>query len=413
MLKEKSRWICDYLVKNSKWILPVVLIFAVALTVSVALMAGDGRARESAYMSVEGDEVSEVSVEENAAERTAVPEEVPLEEVRNGAIYTLICTYYNAYAFGDVETIKNISNYLVDTDEIAIPKMSEYVESYSDLVVYTKPGPLENSYLAYVYYKMQVKGFEEQISGMETFYICTDENGELYLNEGDVTEEEMEYIKQISLQDDVIELNNRVNVEYTETLTNNPALHYYIEEFVNEVQKLTGEALAAQIAGNGGEESVALETGTEEGAETVPEQNAADNEQTVVSGPVYAKATTTVNMRSSDSQQADKVDKVSTGTQVEVLEQRVNGWSKVSVNGKEGFIKSEYLQLISTVNSADAIGTVTAIENVNVRAAATTNSDRLGVLPGGTMVDLLAREGEWCKINYNGQAGYVKAEFLQ
>lgn len=416
MLKEKVNMIYGYMVKYSKWLLPIVIIIVVALTVSLALKANDSRQEEAMWASVEDAEILE-DAELSDMQMESMPKEVPFEENTVEGLYTLVCTYFNAYAFGDVEAIKDISNHMVETDEITIPKMSEYVDSYSDVTMYTKPGPIENSYLAYVYYKMQVKGFEDQISGMETFYVCTDENGTLYLNEGDVSEEELEYIREVSLQDDVVELYNRVNVEYTETMANNSELHYYITEFVNEVQKATGEELAAQISGT--EENASQSNGEQENGvapATVEEPQTPSSEEgqtTEISGPVFAKATTTVNVRSSDSTQADKIDKVTNGTKVEVLEQKVNGWSRIKVNGKEGYIKSEYLQLITVVSSDDAVGTVTAKENVNVRSAASTSSDRLGVLPGGTSVDLLSTEGEWSKINYNGQIGYVKSEFLQ
>jgi len=129
-------------------------------------------------------------------------------------------------------------------------------------------------------------------------------------------------------------------------------------------------------------------------------------------GPVYATATTTVNVRKSDSEIAEKITKVTNGTKVEVLEQKVNGWSKVRVDGKEGYIKSEYLRMAEVV-TGEAIGTVTAKETVNVRMAASTDSEKLGVLAGGDTADLLEKIDDWCKINYNGSVGYVKAEFVQ
>ncbi len=129
--------------------------------------------------------------------------------------------------------------------------------------------------------------------------------------------------------------------------------------------------------------------------------------------PIYAKATTTVNVRASDSEQADKVDKVTGGTKLEVLEQKVNGWSKVKIGKTEGYIKSEFLQLLNVASNEAVIGTVTATSNVNVRMAASETADRLGVLAGGEVVDLLGRENGWCKINYNGQIGYVKEDFVQ
>lgn len=415
MLKEKWNLICNFILKHSKIMLPLLLIAVVAIVVSVALGANDSRQQDTEVMQ------GATASMENLPKSTEVPEEegipeVALVENTNGELHTLVCNYYNAYASGDVEALKEITNYVSDTDAISIPQMSKYVEKYPELMIYTKEGPVENSYLAYVYFKMKVTGFEDLISGMETFYVCTKEDGTLYLSTGDATEKELEYIETVSLQDDVVELYNRVTVECRDTFANNEELYHYIQEVVNDVQKATGEELAAQISTENTEDATQNENGAGE-VEEPTQVNEQEPTVTVTSteetGPIYAKATTTVNVRASDSEKADKVDKVTTGTKVEVLEQKVNGWSKVKVNGNEGYIKSEFLRLISVVGAADAIGTVTATSNVNVRESASEDAERLGTLAGGTTVDLLAEENGWCKINYNGQIGYVKADYVQ
>ena len=417
MLKDKMKPVGRFLLKNSKFVLPVVLILAVAVTVSVALKANDDRAQEdTSALKIE----SSVELQPTEAPVAATPEpvtkDIPLEENTNNELFTLICTYYTAYAYGDVETIKSISNYLSETDEIRIQAMSEYVDSYPVVQIYTKPGPVADSYLAYVCYHMTVTNFEDTMPGMETFYICTDEGGKLYLNEGEVSEEELEYIRKVNLQDDVVELNNRVNVECSDVFKNNADLYYYIQEIVKEVQKSTGEVLAAQVSentDNAGEGTGSAENGSEDAVSTQAPAATDVPAQAEPTGPIYAKATTTVNVRVSDSEQADKAGKVAGGTKVEVLSQQVNGWTKIKADDVEGYIKSEYLKLMNTANSADAIGSVTATSNVNVRMSASETADRLGVLAGGETVELLGKENGWCKINYNGQVGYVKEDYVQ
>ncbi|MBQ8823450.1 MAG: SH3 domain-containing protein [Lachnospiraceae bacterium] len=408
MLKEKLRKLAIAILKHSKIIFPIIIIAAVALTVSFALDASESREIEEVVSSSE-----EVEVESSHEEViNTEPPIVSLEKNETGEIYTLVATYYNAYALGDVDTIKSISNYMSETDEIKIKEMSEYIETYPLLEIYTKPGPIEGSCLAYVYFQMTVKDFTDVISGMETFYVCTKEDGTYYLNEGDVSEEELEYIREVNLQDDVVELYNRVNVECSETFLNNADLFYFIQEIVSDVQKSTGEALAAQVAATeeGSEGEV---TDTPDGTEGAPSEGGESAPaQTSEPQVVYAKTTTTVNLRGSDSEQATKVSKVTKGTKVQVLEQRPNGWSKVIADGQEGFIKSEYLNIAETVDASQFIGKVTATTNVKVRSEATTDSDAIGVLVGGDSADLIALEGEWCKIAYDDQVGYVKAEYV-
>ena len=398
MVKEKMLSLKNTLIKHSKFLFPVMIVLVVAVVVFFVLRITNGDA---------ADELIQVTGENLVSEEVVIEipqEEIPMEENTNGDLFTLIITYYNAYATGDVETIQSITSFMDETDKIKIPQMSQYVESYPEMNIYTKPGPKEGSYLAYVYFKMTVAGFEEEISGMESFYVCTDENGKLYMNTGEVTVEEVEYIRAAMLQDDVAELSNRVTEECNTTFKNNADLYFYIQEVVNDVQKTTGEIIAQQNA--------TITESTESGAEGNEGSETTESEAEQPAGPIYATATATVNVRSSDSEIADKITQVSKGSKVEVVEQKVNGWSKVVVNGKSGYIKSEYLQMAEKASN-NTIGTVTATTTVNVRLSPSQNAEKLGVLAGGDSAGLLERVDDWCKINYNGVVGYVKAEFVQ
>ena len=148
----------------------------------------------------------------------------------------------------------------------------------------------------------------------------------------------------------------------------------------------------------------------------MPEQTeglpAQEPEAPAESGSQYASATTTVNVRSSDSEQADKLGKVVSGTKVQVQEVRVNGWTKIVFEGKDGYIKSEYLQMEESGEGQQTIGTVTAVENVRVRAGASEDAEQIGLLAGGESVELIANENGWCKVKYDGKVGYVKADYV-
>ena len=98
---------------------------------------------------------------------------------------------------------------------------------------------------------------------------------------------------------------------------------------------------------------------------------------------------------------------------MEVLEQLANGWSKVKYESKEGFIKSEYLQVDNAVQGGETIGTVTATSNVNIRSEASESASKIGFVVGGDTVDLISRDNGWCKISYNGLIGFVKADYVQ
>lgn len=403
MWKEKIHSIGNYIIKHNKVVLPAVVVVAVAITVSVSLSLSN-RHKEAQQ------EAEIASAASETATETAT-EEVPLVANEEGAIYTLIATYYNAMATGDEETLRSVCDEISDKDMYRYVELSQYIDYYPTLEIYTKTGPEEGSVIAYVYYKISFVGHEEEVPGYQALYICTNDQGGLYIKRGENSEEVNEYIKTVSTQDDVVEFNNKITVEYNELMVDHPEVLQYISELDSQVSIAVGEKLANQVAG----ETQVAEAGTEEGSTDGQDTQTENGEQQEAEdqGPQYVTTTTTVNVRSSDSEQADKLGKVSGGTKLQVLEQRPNGWTEVDYEGKEGYIKTEFLQLAESAAGAESIGTVTATTNINVRASASETADRLGVLSGGDSAELVGTEGDWSKIKYNGQIGYVKSEYVQ
>ena len=403
MWKEKIHSIGNYIIKHNKVVLPAVVVVAVAITVSVSLSLSS-RHKEAQQ------EAEIASAASETATETAT-EEVPLVANEEGAIYTLIATYYNAMATGDEETLRSVCDEISDKDMYRYVELSQYIDYYPTLEIYTKTGPEEGSVIAYVYYKISFVGHEEEVPGYQALYICTNDQGGLYIKRGENSEEVNEYIKTVSTQDDVVEFNNKITVEYNELMVDHPEVLQYISELDSQVSIAVGEKLANQVAA----ETQVAEAGTEEGSTDGQDTQTENGEQQEAEdqGPQYVTTTTTVNVRSSDSEQADKLGKVSGGTKLQVLEQRPNGWTKVDYEGKEGYIKTEFLQLAESAAGTETIGTVTATTNINVRASASETADRLGVLSGGDSAELVGTEGDWSKIKYNGQIGYVKSEYVQ
>ena len=404
MLKDKFGAIINYIVKHSKIVFPVVVIAAVALTVSVALKASNADKLES-----------EPATLETIAEESVVPEVVQDYTMivnEDAAITELINTLYSAMASGDADVLNSVCDEISTQDMLVYQERAKYIESYPVLEIYTKPGPEAGATIAFIYYKVVFAGHAEEFPGYTAHYICTDEQGNLYIKRGENSEEVNQYIVDVMAQDDVVEFNNRVNVEYKELMTEHPELLEYLSEMNTQVKAAVGTELA-QVNTDQTQQTDDAQTpeggeGSAEGTEQTPiEEVPAEN--TVQ----YASATTTVNVRSSDSEQADKLGKVSGGTRLQILEQKVNGWTKVLYEGKEGFIKTEYLDVAESAEGMAGIGTVTATTNINVRASASETADRLGVLAGGESAELLANENGWCKIKYNDQVGYVKSDYVQ
>ena len=405
MWKEKIHSIGNYIIKHNKIVLPAVVVVAVAVTVSVSL------SMNSSHKAAQQQAEAESALAASQAETETATQEVPLVANEEGDIYSLIATYYNAMATGDESTLRAVCDEISDKDMYRYVELAQYIDYYPTLEIYTKTGPEDGSVIAYVYYKIKFVGHDEEVPGYQALYICTNDQGELYIKRGENSEEVNDYIKTVSTQDDVVEFNNKITVEYNELMVDHPEVLQYISELDSQVSIAVGEKLANQVAGDSqNTEGENTEGTTDDGQGTSTEGGDQPAEE---QGPQYVTTTTTVNVRSSDSEQADKLGKVSSGTKLQLLEQRPNGWTKVDYEGKEGYIKSEFLQTVESAAGAEAIGTVTATTNINVRASASETADRLGVLSGGDSADLIGTEGDWSKIKYNGQIGYVKSEYVQ
>lgn len=86
----------------------------------------------------------------NASGEYAVPD-AALELNAYPAVNELIAAYYKAFASGDIDTIDSISEGMSQTRELRIKESAKFIDSIPKLDVYTKPGPLEGSYVVYVY----------------------------------------------------------------------------------------------------------------------------------------------------------------------------------------------------------------------------------------------------------------------
>lgn len=426
-IKAKLEAFKNWLFRYSKIIMPVILVICVAVTVAIAINANKRKiAEEESVEATEDVELPDAVIE--------VPE-VPLEQDAVPEINELFETYYKAVVEGDTDTMSRLMDHLDSMEILKAQETSKYVESYPTLEVYTKIGPKEGTYIAYVYTEVKFADYDKPVPGMRTYYVCTDENGNYYLNEdGEEDENVLSYIREVNLQDDVIDLNNKVAVAYNDMLAEDETLADFILDLNTEIDKNVGEALARAEGSNtpSDEEEPSVE-GEEPSGET-PETEPEPEESSIVVTKV--KATDVVNIRTSDSETADKLGKAAVGDEFTLLEEKGNGWSKISYEGREAYIKSEYLEPSETMqadaeqpeetqeepeqqeqtdnDNVETTGTVTVKENVRVRASASESGEKLGTAYVGEKLEVVMKQADgWTKIKYNGRTAYVKSDYVE
>ncbi|MCM1261688.1 MAG: SH3 domain-containing protein [Butyrivibrio sp.] len=404
-----------WFVKNAKFVMPAVLAVCVMITVFISISASKKEDTREEDIEVNNIVIEDV-VEDDAA--TAQSQEMLLKENDIPEIKELIEKYYAAQVEGDLDTIRSLVDVLDDSEALRIEETSKYLEDFPTLDIYTKPGPVDNSYLVYISLQEKFKDYENPIPGMEVRYVCVDANGRYYINYSDSSDEsELEYMRIASLQEDVIDLSNKINVEYNNMVAGDEELKHFLADFKAEIEKNVGEALAIAEENNAAETAMA---GGEDGTQ----------EPETIKVATKVRAMDVVNIRSSDSETADKLGKAAVGDEFKLIEKIGNGWSKVEYEGSPAYIKSMYLEDVEFEEMASetqsdtgadneeenntVTGTVTATANVRIRSEASETSDKLGLAYEGQKLDMIEQQDNgWTKIMYNGHPAYVKSDYVE
>jgi len=419
----------DWILDHRKVVMPAILIACVLITVFVAVNANQRDTLEK-----EAEAAALAAAEQQTEEEVQEMPVYDLEENAYPEVNNVVRAYYDAQASGDMDTVSSLNTYLNDIQKIKVEELSKYIESYPELNVYTKPGLTENTYVAYVCSEVKFYDLEKTIPGMQTYYIGQDENGNYYINNGTYDDTVSSYIKEVTLQDDVVDLNNKVVVAYNDLLADDADLSEFLAYMKEKINEDVGEILA--------------QADQPEQTEEETEQTADEDNEETTPVTVKARATDVVNIRVSDSEQADKLGKAQVNQEFTVLEQKENGWSKIQYEGQEAYIKSDYLEVISeepaagdttqedasedrqedeaveTTTDTSSVGTastgkapgdkVKAKESVRIRKSASTDSDVLGTAYAGDSFELVMEQADgWSKVKYKGNNAYIKTEYLE
>lgn len=368
--------------------------------------------------------------ESNANEATEAT--VTVETFQENAypeINTLIESYYTAYAAGDIATLNTLATPISANEQGYISLYSQYVESYQNMVYYTKSGLDANSYMVNVYVEVKFEGVETLAPGLDFFYVRTNEDGTLYIdnlysqynmrqNENALDTSVEALINEYEKQADVIALLQDVQQKYESTVASDEAL-------ANMITVTIPNAISEWVATIINQEPTTEEVAEEQPEEEVPveEQPSEEAPEEVVDEPEATSetvtATSTVNVRSAADQSSSKLGQVESGTTLTRI--GTDGeWSIVEYNGSTGYIKSEYLttgtvEEEGTASNAIAEGTViTLTGSTNIREGMSETSDKVGVAYQGEKVTVVMSYAEgWTKVTWKNKTGYIKTDLLQ
>lgn len=397
--------------KNNRHISKIMLLIAVmGLTL---VCTGCGKSKDNT-----SDEVSDNSQEVTMSADTAIVTSPDgMETTTNQDIINLITLYYNALKDGDSATVSSVKKDVSEEEKIRLETRAADIEAYDNILIFDEPGANAGEYIVLIYSETKFVGIDTKAPGLQATYVRTDENGNLYID-SNVDEATLTYVQGVVSGEKIANYYSLVQAAFSDAIASDAALNSYMES----IDAKLDEAVAAKQA------EAAANAAAEEATETA---STATVNETVTT-------TDKVNVRVSDSENADRLGQVEAGTTLTRLEVKENGWSKVDYNGQEGYIKSDFLQSSAPAETTDAAvdnteteattdttaqettetttstasGKVTPKESVRVRASASEDGEYLGTIYLGETYTLYENANGWCKIDYNGKTGYVKSDFV-
>lgn len=314
-----------------------LIVIVVLLAAVIVLVRGCGSDEGSA----EAPEVSEAETQQTGEtdEAEAEPEN-KLEENSHASVERLVVKFMDCLMNGDLETMASITDYLSDEDKNNITARALAYESYSDLKLYTKDGPEEDSYIVYVICDITILNVDTPAPYSICIYVSPkDENGNRYIRYNNVENDEelQSYVAELEQDPEVKALLDDVNARYQEALENDKTLYDFIMNATGRgTEEESSEEAVEEAAEESGEEAAQEEeVQKEEPAEETGEATVQNRE---------TRVTESVNVRAEASTESERLALAYQGDPITQIESYEDGWSKVEYKGLTGYVKTEFLE---------------------------------------------------------------------
>ncbi|BCN31693.1 hypothetical protein [Anaeromicropila herbilytica] len=152
-------------------------------------------------------------------------------------INTLVNKYLEASLKADMDTLKTVMTDTSVVDVKELQKKAEYIEGYKNISCYTKPGPVEGSYIVYVYSEVKILNIDTLAPGLTRLYICTAEDGKLYIFSSEYDDQTKDYIAQTEKDAKVIALIDNVNKKLAAAISSDADLKAFVDKLNQNTNK--------------------------------------------------------------------------------------------------------------------------------------------------------------------------------
>ena len=277
---------------------------------------------------------------------------IELTEEKDSAITELFKTYFNDLKAGDAAALGKI---MVNApDQETVSKEIEYIEDYQNIRCYSRTGLLEGTYVVFVYYEVKFKNIDTLAPSMIREYVCTNEDGTLFINNGNVDGEVAAWLDEVQNSDSAAALVTDVNNALASAAESDEKLSALIAKLHEGVQEGSGESSAS------------------------PETSSPESSQAVETTPAETTAaeTTAAETTAAETTAAETTPEVS-------------------------------------YTPFDSEKQVTAKVNVFIRKGPSKDAEIGSRLIGGSSVTAVGTDGDWTVVKYSGGLGYILSENLQ
>lgn len=229
MLDDIREWISD----NLRYILLVLagLVLLFLIISGIRLVAGGSSPKNKkagSSQTVETSQTDTSKASETGETGDGNTASAAMAESQDQTLITLVKSYYQALAAGDVETVRVLTDELPSDEQTRIEN-SKDVESYSDITVYSIPGLQEKTWIVYAKYSRKYTNFATAVPGLSRLYVCTADDGSYYISNGTMEESVKEYIEAQENNADVSALVQSVQTEYDAALAADANLAGYLQ----------------------------------------------------------------------------------------------------------------------------------------------------------------------------------------
>ncbi|WP_456061849.1 SH3 domain-containing protein [Bacillus massiliglaciei] len=126
---------------------------------------------------------------------------------------------------------------------------------------------------------------------------------------------------------------------------------------------------------------------------------------------VHVSKGSSLNVRSNASTTGTIIGKLSNDEKVIVYSES-NGWSQIQINGKKGYVSSNYLTSKTTSATTKTKYVNVSTGSLNMRKSGSTSAAIVANLKKGTAVTVYSESNGWAKVKANGKDGYVSTKYL-